>query len=132
MKLLQVRPRCFPDKTGTIIGFLSVCRKHEGKDFTNLNTSTHLLTVEGRPLGHLHVRDYYSHPGDTESSCIGQGYAFCLMRGTAGKTYPNNPWFLNPNFFFKIFNWRIIALQCVGFCHTKMCISCKYVCVPSP
>ena len=59
---LQVGPRCFPDKTGMIIGFLSVCRKHEGKDFIYVNTSRHLLTVEGRPLGHLHVRDYYSCP----------------------------------------------------------------------
>ena len=35
-------------------------------------------------------------------------------------------------FFIIIFNWRIIALQCcVGFCHTSICISHRYIRVSS-
>ena len=44
------------------LAFYQFVENMKEKIFIDVNTSRHLLTVEGRPLGHLHVRDYYSHP----------------------------------------------------------------------
>ena len=59
------------------------------------------------------------------------GWKGCIANSVRIFPMQSSFWFLHFIWLFFVFNWRIIALQCVGFCYTIMCISYKYIHSPS-